>query len=397
MTHLLHIRRTLVVLLLVASTVVLVAGPTIAQTPQEPVTPGDPFVLAHYYIWFDATSWNRAKIDFPLLGRYSSDEATVMRRHVELAQSAGIDGFMVSWKSTDALDPRLEQLIEIAEELDFKLSITYQGLDFNRDPLPVARIESDLDVFVERFADSPVFDMFGKPLIVISGTWELTEGELQSISTTRRNKLLILASGKNVPDYERVADYVDGNLYYWSSVNPETNSTHAGKLADMGAAVRAHGGIWIAPAAPGFDAREVGGTTVVERLGGQTLREEWQAALNSIPDAIGVISWNEFSENTHIEPSVEYGMGTLEVLAGLTGAPNPIAIDFDSSAPEGSPDRSPARYVSVGLFLFIILASTPLMVRRRSNRADDIGKRNPKTRIGPSRGEHRDQRDQRDQ
>src|SRR5215213_1398445 len=31
-------------------------------------------ILAYYYIWFDVKSWDRAKTDIPLLGRYSSDE-----------------------------------------------------------------------------------------------------------------------------------------------------------------------------------------------------------------------------------------------------------------------------------------------------------------------------------
>jgi len=363
-----RIHRTVAVLSLLASSVAYVAVPTAAQeAPSPPVAPGDPYVLAHYYIWFDPTSWNRAKVDFPLLGRYSSDEESVMRRHVELAQSAGVDGFIVSWKSGEVLDSRLEQLIEIAEELDFKLSITYQGLDFNRDPLPIARIESDLEVFVERYADSPVFDMFGKPLVVITGTWEMTQGEVQRITSGRSEDVFILASEKNVEDYERMADYVDGNLYYWSSVNPETNTNHVTKLAAMGAAVRADGGIWIAPAAPGFDARELGGTTVVGRRDGATLREEWQAALDSLPDAIGVISWNEFSENTHIEPSIEFGSASLEVLAGLTGAPNPIVIDFDSSAPEGPPDAIPVRFIAIGIFIAVIVGSTVLVARRRND------------------------------
>src|SRR5687767_3245771 len=30
-------------------------------------------LLAYYYIWFDVSSWDRAKTDYPLLGRYSSD------------------------------------------------------------------------------------------------------------------------------------------------------------------------------------------------------------------------------------------------------------------------------------------------------------------------------------
>src|SRR5262245_17421603 len=55
-------------------------------------------VLAYYYIWFDTKSWDRAKTDYPLLGRYSSDDADVMLQHITWAKSAGINGFIVSWK-----------------------------------------------------------------------------------------------------------------------------------------------------------------------------------------------------------------------------------------------------------------------------------------------------------
>ena len=42
-------------------------------TSQQPIP-----LLAYYYIWFDPGSWNRAKVDYPLLGRYSSDDKKVM-------------------------------------------------------------------------------------------------------------------------------------------------------------------------------------------------------------------------------------------------------------------------------------------------------------------------------
>src|SRR5512140_3352310 len=60
--------------------------------------------LAYYYIWFDVKSWDRAKIDTPLLGRYSSDDRAVMREQIRWAKAAGIKGFIVSWKSTDTLN-----------------------------------------------------------------------------------------------------------------------------------------------------------------------------------------------------------------------------------------------------------------------------------------------------
>ena len=343
--------------------------------------PNDPVVLAHYYIWFDATSWNRAKSDFPAIGRYSSDQESVMREHIEMAKRAGIDGFIVSWKSTAVLDRRLKQLIAIAEEKDFKLAITYQGLDFNRDPLPTDRVAEDLDVFLEEFAPSPVFDIFERPLIVLTGTWKFTTDELNQITEIRRPDALILASEKTVDGYKRVASFVDGNLYYWSSVNPRTNTDYPDKLQRMGSEVRANDGIWIAPAAPGFDARMVGGKKVVERDEGATLTAEWQAALSSLPDAVGIISWNEFSENTHIEPSANYRQTALSVVADLTGSPQPSAIQFDSSAPEAPPVFNVTGALALALLIAAVIGSTIVMSRRRhssdeatarDNRAEDI-------------------------
>jgi hypothetical protein len=51
-------------------------------------------VLAYYYIWFDTGSWDRAKIDYPSVGRYSSDDPTVIHGQIRSAKAAGIDGFI---------------------------------------------------------------------------------------------------------------------------------------------------------------------------------------------------------------------------------------------------------------------------------------------------------------
>ena len=68
----------------------------------------------------------------------------------------------------------------------------------------------------------------------------------------RRDKLMLLASERNAQDYSKLAPSVDGNAYYWSSVNPDTFPGYVAKLREMGRAVHRRKGIWIAPAAPGF-------------------------------------------------------------------------------------------------------------------------------------------------
>ena len=69
--------------------VLLLAALPLAGTAGAAGPARDPVpVLAHYYIWFNPTSWNRAKTDYPLLGRYSSDDEAVMLRHI-LASNGG--------------------------------------------------------------------------------------------------------------------------------------------------------------------------------------------------------------------------------------------------------------------------------------------------------------------
>jgi hypothetical protein len=304
------------------------AGPAPTATPAPPIP-----TLAYYYIWFDPTSWNKNKLDYPTLGKYSSDDTSVMLQHIQWAKQAGLNGFIVSWKDTPTLDSRLKQLVKLADQQNFKLAIIFQGLDVNRNPIPLDQISGGLDYFIQNFASDPAFQIYDKPLVIWSGTWKFTPEQIQSVTSGRRDKLLILASEKSTDAYRKVADLVDGDAYYWSSVNPDTYQGYDLKLQGMSDAVHAKHGVWIAPAAAGFDARLIGGTTVVDRKNGDTLRTEMNVAVQSNPDMIGVISWNEFTENSYIEPSQKYGHQYLDVLSTISHTSPPAIAEMDSSEP----------------------------------------------------------------
>jgi len=325
-------------------------------------------VLAYYYIWFTPNSWNRAKVDFPLLGRYSSEDATVMQRHVRWAQASGIDGFLVSWKSKPALDRRLAKLARVANAARFHLGIVYEGLDFKRNPVPVSQVERDLGLLASRYGSDPAFRLLGtKPLVVWAGTWRFSTTAIQTVTAHLRDRLTILASEKNTKDYARVASAVDGDAYYWSSVDPTHFPHYQEKLDAMAKAVHAAHGLWIAPAAPGFDARLIGGKSVVPRRGGDTLRREFTAAVASSPDAVGLISWNEFSENSYVEPSQRYRNDSLKVLASLLHAKAPPVGEFDSNGPPAATGYSNGLPL-LGGFVIVLLGGIAL-VRRRRGRA----------------------------
>lgn len=351
-------------LLCALSGVALERSPAVraADTATRNPTP----LLAYYYIWFTPSSWSRGKTDLPLLGRYSSDDTGVMRQHVRWAKAAGITGFLVSWKSTPALDERLARLIQVADAEHFRLGIVYEGLDFQRRPLRIATVRHDFELFADTFARDRAFTIFDRPVVVWSGTWRYTNAQIRSVTQALRGRLLVLASAKNVHDYERVAPLVDGDAYYWSSVNPRRYTAFGRKLRALSAAVHARRGLWIAPAAPGFDSRLVGGTSIVDRHGGDTLRRELDAAAASSPDAIGVISWNEFSENTFVEPSRAYGSTALDVIADMQGTGPPDVGNFDS---EGSGSGTAAFGISYGIIGLVVgcvgLITLTSIARRR--------------------------------
>jgi hypothetical protein len=355
-------RRWLIALALAGTLVATLPAPGARASAASDPAP----VLAYYYIWFTPSSWRHAKRDYPALGRYSSDEQTVMRQHIRWAKRAGIDGFLVSWKSTPVLNERLRKLIAVAAQEHFKLGIVYEGLDFERRPLPAHRIAADLAFLQRRYSSSPVLRILGKTTVVVTGTWKFSRSDLRIITRHARPRLQVLASSPNVADYQRVADLFDGDAYYWSSVNPQTFPGYEQKLRAMSAAVHAHQGLWIAPAAVGFDARLIGGHTVVDRQDGANLRRQFSAATASSPDAVGLISWNEFSENSYLEPSVKYGSRYLQVLARILGAKAPVATDLDSSAPDGR--GSSSNLILMGGGVLLLLAALTVTGHRRRSR-----------------------------
>ena len=246
---------------------------------------------------------------------------TLIRQHIIWAKYSGIAGWILGWKQSAKLNSRLTTVLRIADELNFKIIMLYQGLDFYRDPLPISQVKADLDYFIANHMNHVCLDVGkGRPLFLWSGSWEFSTSDIQTSCQARSASFNFLTMAKDVADYERTAAYVMGNAYYWSSVNPQTNTQWEPKLKSMADAVHAHGGYWMYPFAPGYDARLIGGTTVSDRLNGDTLQSEYDTFRWNDADFGALISWNEFSERTYIEPSELFGTQYIDLMKTLTGA-----------------------------------------------------------------------------
>lgn len=330
-------------------------SPGASSSPDASAWPGGsthPPTLAYYYMWFNTASWAHAKTDVPVLGTYTSTSPAVIKQHVTWAKQAGVDAFIVSWKSTPSLNLALSTLVAECRSQGLKLVLIYEGLDVNRNPIPRSQVQSDLIWFENLYGSDPVFDVYGKPAVIWSGTWQFSDADISSVRTAidAPNKVLLLGSERSAADYQKRAGLFDGDAYYWSSGDPLSTPGYLKRLTDLSAAVHASKGLWLAPASTGYDGRLNGGTTVVDRRNGATLTAAWADAQATNPDGIALISWNEFTENSYVEPSRNYGERYLVVLALLTGAPGPVhnptpspnAIAPLAPTAQASPSGAPA-------------------------------------------------------
>jgi hypothetical protein len=318
-------------------------APHVAQAAIPPTagTSGPP-VLAYYYMWFNANSWSRAKNDLPSLGGYDSTDPAVIAQHVTWARASGVNAFIASWKNTPQLDLALAGLVAECQRQGLKLVLIYEGLDVNRNPIPASTVGADLVWFENHYGSNPVFDLYGKPAVIWSGTWRFTDAQIAGVRAQvgAPDKLLLLGSEKNSVSYQPRAALFDGDAYYWSSADPLTTPGYEKRLSELSAAVHAHAGLWLAPAPAGFDGRLNGGTTSVDRRNGATLIAGWREALATQPDGIAVISWNEFTEASYVEPSVAFGSQYLQVLASLTGAAGTSLLPVPAATARATPSRA---------------------------------------------------------
>jgi uncharacterized protein YraI len=81
-------------------------------------------------------------------------------------------------------------------------------------------------------------------------------------------------------------------------------------------------------------------TSARDRANGQFLTNSWNGAAASGAGAILIVSWNEYFENSHIEPSQNFGTQSLDVLRPLIAnwkAGGPVSIQAPASGGGAAP------------------------------------------------------------
>ena len=127
-------------------------------------------LFAFYYPWYGTPSfsgdwihWQEGITNHPLVGKYDSNDESLIRWHIDMARRANIDGFVVSWWGRDSFeDKALSHIKNVCEQNDFKFTIYYE---WTASPLHMV---NDILYLLDNYANScSWYRIDGRPVIYV--------------------------------------------------------------------------------------------------------------------------------------------------------------------------------------------------------------------------------------
>ena len=304
-----------------------------------------------YYMgfWSGGPSWDmQANVltDYPLIGKYDSRDPGVAATQIDQARGAGIDAFLVSWfglADQATTTPVLNNMLDRAAERGFRVAAVVDMFNpaFNRDRNGLI---NSLRWLVNDRANHPGYLRYnGRPVIVFafqssagfsSSEWQSIRNQVDPNRTT-----LWIAEGLNgCCLYGGAMDGMYAFNLAWA------NGSSSRYIQERNAVANRGGTFYMPTVHPGWNENLIAArdnrpnpTSPRDRAGGQFLANSWNGAVTAGTDVILVVSWNEFMENSHIEPSVLYGTQSLDTLRPLIAAWKSGAGSQPSAPSGGSP------------------------------------------------------------
>jgi hypothetical protein len=269
---------------------------------QAPMAPVRRMAWAVYYPWYSLSSWSSTDLKDKPSTPYSSDNPADIERQMDQAKTAGITGFISSWWGPGSgTDKNMPLILDAAKKKGFSIGIFLETMK-DGGPLSEAELTTWITSYVAAYRDHPAtMKVNGKPFIMPFVTCTVPLATWKNVFAQVRAKGL---------DATMVADCTD-MTYLEAFDGAKGTGTDTGRavryysvLADAPAAK-----IWMANANPGYDDRLLAGRpgSFIDREGGNRFRTELRDAMLTDPQWVRIETWNEYYENTYVEPSVAFG------------------------------------------------------------------------------------------
>jgi hypothetical protein len=289
--------------------VVLSAAPGQAQTGRQ--------VYAFYFGWWTGESWHDGRLIDRPAAPYDSRDAGAVGRHIDQAKSVGIDAFIMSWfgpKDNNLTQQVFGILLDQAGARGFKAgaAVDMHEAGYNNS---IEEVRTSLAHLIGDRVHHPAYLRYdGKPVIYFwsQGRFSVAQWrEIRNQVDPDHNTIWVM-EGSNT-SYLAVFDGLYLFNTVWSNNPAATASTWQTRTQQAG------GWFYTPTVLPGW--QDVTGranpTATRDRTDGQYLSRSWIGAASSGANVILITSWNEYFENSHIEPSERHGTQALDILRPL--------------------------------------------------------------------------------
>mmetsp|Transcript_31502 Transcript_31502/g.64078 ORF Transcript_31502/g.64078 Transcript_31502/m.64078 type:complete len:539 (+) Transcript_31502:227-1843(+) len=346
-------------------------------TPTRAVTSmpnsSDYTIGVYYYPWhgsnFHGRQYLRGYLDppqLPALGEYDDTEPAVIRQHLEWSRGANINLWVASWWGPGSReDTTLKNVILPHSDLPgTKIALFYETTSRIKKSMnyTTVNVYADVEYIAKTYFDDPNYLRIGnRPVLFVYLSRVLSRvGVLEEVTTLMRDAAFehgghdLYIMGDQVfgsaPDDGRSYDpfdLLDGVTNYDIYGNMKRPNGYAGaervnelhkRNTQWRDETRAHGNCDFVPGvAPGYNDRAVrdGNPPLSRRLTessaeGSLFKAGLESALSLVEDStdrmLMITSWNEWHEDTQIEPVVDVGVTDRPL--SLTCYRDPCDVDL---------------------------------------------------------------------
>jgi len=301
-------------------------------------------VGVYYYPWYDGDfhggRYMRKELvppQLPTLGEYDDRDPAVIAQHLKWSRQANISLWVASWWGPDSREDRtlLQHILPHDELGDMQIALLYETTGRTRKFSAFDNVAPDIAHLAERYFDHPNYlQIDGRPVLFVYLTRVLsrhgTLGEMvEAMRVTAReaeHDIYIVgdevfgqppASSEAIGLLDAVTNYdVYGSMGAKGYVGQAAVDRYYAAQSDWRELAHAEGAAFIPAATPGFNDKGVrhGHEAVSRKLNeraefGSLFRAMLAQAVNYTDEStrriLLITSWNEWHEDTQIEPVAE--------------------------------------------------------------------------------------------
>jgi hypothetical protein len=321
-----------------------------------------------YYPWYSSDfhggNYLREHLvppQLPVLGEYNDRDAAVIKQHADWSRYAGVQVWAASWWGPGSREDNtlLNHTFQIPDLGDIKVAILYETVGRTSDFTDYSRIASDFTYLAENYFNHPnYFTIGGRPVVVVYltrvlsslGTLTSTASSMRAAASSRGFDVFIIGdqvfgsppgSAGDMTALDAVTEYdVYGSIGLGGYAGQAGVDAYGARQEGWKALATGAGVGFVPAATPGFNDKGVrsGHPALSRRLTavsepGSLFRSILRSARGRADPSVGnllfVTSWNEWHEDTEVEP-VQTAPGTTQD-DSISGSDYTTGLEYEGS------------------------------------------------------------------